>query len=438
MAVKPYARNSPQGVLFRKLQWLILFRAAFAAVLLGSTLIVGVRDQFTFISSTLITVNGIGVLLLFLSLIYKLLLHYTSRWTLLAYGQIGIDSLVVTVILFVTGGLSSIFSFLYLVVIIYASMTLFRPGGLFTAFFCSVQYGVLVALECQGVIYSLGFPAGMAMKPTGWEYVAYRLVVTTVACFGVAFLTGILAEQERRAKQDLWAMEAQVKRVEKLAAIGEMASGLAHEIKNPLASLSGSIQFLREEIPYEAGRDRLMEIILREAARLSALVNDFLIFAKPQPGKPNLIDLEAALEDIVKAFMADNRRRRLMVSRTLEKGVWVEIDPEHLRQVIWNLLLNADEAIEGQGRIDIRMFTQDRQFVCITITDNGCGMTEDVMSSIFDPFFTVKPKGTGLGLSIVQRLVTAFNGLIDVQSAPGRGTTFTLKLRRHPEPGKRS
>ena len=429
--MKVDSRSKPEKTLFRKLQWLIFFRALFAAVLLGSAVFVGIRDNFSFASDALIVVNGIGILLLCLSALYSFILYHTSRLSILGYLQISLDSLLMTGIIFVTGGFSSIFSFLYLVVIIYASMVLFRRGGMCIAFLCSVQYCVLVSLEYQGVIYPMGFGADVVLKSSNWEYLLYKMLVTIAACFGVAFLSGLLAEQERRAKQDLWAMEAQVKRVEKLAAIGEMASGLAHEIKNPLASLSGSIQFLREEIPYDPDRDRLMDIILREAARLTALVNDFLMFAKPQPGHIRLVELDVAIDDVIKVFTADNRRnRRITVSKELDEGVYIEIDPEHLRQVLWNLLLNADEAIEDEGSIDIKMVPLDKQYVCIAITDTGCGMTEEILSSIFDPFFTVKAKGTGLGLSIVQRIISSYNGLIDVRSMPGKGTTFTVKLRR--------
>jgi len=432
--LKVESRNKPEKALFRKLQWLIFFRALFAAVLLGSGVFVGIHEHLTFADQPLVAVNGIALLLVCLSVLYSVILARTSHLSILGYLQISIDSLLVTGIVFVTGGFSSIFSFLYLVVIIYASMVLFRKGGMFIAFFCSIQYGVLVSLEYQGVIYPIGLASDFVLKNNNWEYVPYKLLMTIAACFCVAFLSGLLAEQERRAKQDLWAMEAQVKRVEKLAAIGEMASGLAHEIKNPLASLSGSIQFLREEIPYDPDRDRLMDIILREADRLSALVNDFLMFAKPQPGQIKLVELDVAIDEVIKVFTADNRRnRRIAVSRHLDEGVFIEIDPEHLRQVLWNLLLNADEAIEGEGGIDIKMYPLDKDYVCISIADDGCGMTEETLSLIFDPFFTVKAKGTGLGLSIVQRIITSYNGLIDVRSELGKGTTFTVKLRRIPK-----
>lgn len=428
-------QNKPHQDQYQKIKWLIFFRGLFAAVLMGSALFVGLHENLTFFSQPLLFINFIAVALLILSALYAVILPRLSRIVQFGYIQIFIDSLLITCIIFVTGSFSSIFSFLYIVVIIYASIVLSRRGGMFIAFCCSIQYGVLIALEFQGVIFPVGVEVDFIFRNYNWNYVLYKLFITIVACFGVAFLSGFLAEQERRAKKDLWAMEDQVKRVEKLAAIGEMASGLAHEIKNPLASLSGSIQFLREDIPYDPDRDRLMDIILREADRLTALVNDFLMFAKPQPGQIKIVELDVAFEEIIKVFTSNSRRnKRINVTKELTESVFVEIDPEHLRQVVWNLLLNADEAIEKEGDIDIKMYPVDKKYICIIISDSGCGMTEDTMKSIFDPFFTAKPKGTGLGLSIVQRIITSYNGLIDVRSVPEKGTTFTVRLCRESNP----
>ena len=170
-------------------------------------------------------------------------------------------------------------------------------------------------------------------------------------------------------------------------------------------------------------------LFLREADRLGALVNDFLMFAKPQPGQVKIVDLNSAIREILNIFVADHRRRkRIEVVEDLADGVFIEIDPEHLRQVLWNLLLNADEAIEGEGRITVVMQPLNKSHVYIRITDTGCGITEETIKTIFDPFFTAKPKGNGLGLSIVQRIITSYNGLIEVQSTPGQGTTFEIQL----------
>ena len=133
-----------------------------------------------------------------------------------------------------------------------------------------------------------------------------------------------------------------MQRVEKMAAVGEMGAGLAHEIKNPLASITGSIQLLLEEMPYDAGRDKLMRIILREADRLSALVGNFLLFARPPSGKSKPISLDQAIPETVRLVEQDKRcRDRIEIRQSGQKGLWVAMDPDHFRQVLWNLLVEC-------------------------------------------------------------------------------------------------
>jgi len=420
-----------QSDLYRKLKWLIFFRALFASVLLCSSIIVGYNHHLSHLQPPLIFIYGISIGILALSLFYAIVLRLISNLSYFGYFQLTIDVCCVSGIILLTGGFSSVFLFLYLLVIIYASMITLRKGAMAFAIMSTIQYGLLVDLEYYGVIIPYGFNPKDIMMTYSWSYVVYKLVITTAACFAIAILCGYLAAQERRAKQDLWAMEDQVKRVEKLAAVGEMASGLAHEIKNPLASLSGSIQVLKEEIPYEERHDQLMEIVLRETNRISALVNDFLMFARPHPGKVKTIELSQTIADIIGLFQADSRRnRKITITKNLVKDIHISIDPDQLRQVMWNLLLNAEESIEKEGCIDISINPIDKKYVAITVTDTGCGISEDILKLIFDPFFTRKPKGTGLGLSIVQRIVSSHNGLVDVTSAPGKGTSFMIKFPR--------
>lgn len=430
-------QNKFASDLFRKIKWLIFFRALFATVLLCTSLFIGYNENLLSFKSPLMFLYAISTSILFLSGIYTLILRKISNLFKFGYFQLVIDVFLVSFIIFLTGGFTSVFSFLYLVVIIYASMITFRKGAMIIAIICCIQYGLLVDLEYYGIIHPFGFEARHILMSYSWNYVIYKLVITISACFAIASLSGYLSEQERRARQDLWAMEDQVKRVEKLAAVGEMASGLAHEIKNPLASLSGSIQVLREDLPYEKTRDRLMEIVLRETDRISALVNDFLMFAKPRPGNAIVLSLRKAIDDIVDFFQADIRRRNrcITITRDLINDIYILIDPDQLRQILWNLFLNAEEAIDQEGSITVSMHPADKKYASITIADTGCGMTEDTLKSIFDPFFTRKPKGTGLGLSIVQRLIATSNGFIDVTSVPGKGSSFIVKFPRIPHPG---
>jgi two-component system sensor histidine kinase PilS (NtrC family) len=268
----------------------------------------------------------------------------------------------------------------------------------------------MVDLEYFGFLTPFGMEYGQLAATYTWNQVIYKIMITLLACFAVAFLSSLLSEQTRTSKKELRAMETQVKRVEKMAAIGEMAAGLAHEIKNPLASLSGSIQLLREDIHYDPDHDRLMQIILREADRLSSLVTNFLLYAKPPAGKVEEVQLDKALIETAELFEKNSSTDgRISTTTRIESAVWISIDPVHLRQILWNLLLNAAEAIEGEGEIDIDMYRMKNKQACIKISDSGCGMSQELLKSIFDPFFTTKSSGTGLGLSIVHRILEAYD-----------------------------
>ena len=299
------------------------------------------------------------------------------------------------------------------------------------AAFCSIQYGILIDLEYYGIIdpYFLQESGSIGNYP--WTLVFFKVMITMVACFAVAFLSGLLSEQLRRTKKELSVMEERVERVERMAFLGEMAAGVTHEIKNPLASLAGSIQILRKEISYDPEHDKLMQIVLRETDRLNALVNNFLLFAKPPVGKVERVNLESALAENIELFEKNrDTNRRVSIIGDFSSNIWVEMDPVHLRQVMWNIILNAAEAIEDEGLIKVKTYPLKHNTACIEVSDTGCGMTEKLIQSIFNPFFTTKPSGTGLGLSIVHRILESYNTWLEVESEVGKGSKFTLKLNR--------
>jgi two-component system sensor histidine kinase PilS (NtrC family) len=425
----------------QKLKGLMSFRALFATLLLGSTIILQIgRTEDMPPSRPIQLLYGLIIAIFILSLFYTLVLKRIQRQTLFAYIQVGIDTFIVTLILFMTGGFSSLFSFLYLVVIIYASMLLFSRGSMVMAVLSSIQYGILVDLEYYGLIRPYGIEQSLANLNIPSYQVLFKIVIIMVACFVVAFLSGILSEQERKTKKELKAMAERVQRMERLAAAGEMAAGLAHEIKNPLASLRGSIQLLQEEIPVNSNRGRLMRIVLREADRLGTLVNDFLLFARPPAGNRIPIELNQTLTEIVELFKQDTQcSGRINIEKDTIGEVWVEMDPAHLRQIIFNLLINSAQAIEDTGRIRIGLEPLKNKKVAVRITDTGRGIPDDILPSIYNPFFTTKPTGTGLGLAIVQRIVDSYDSWLEAESEEGKGTTFTLRLPTIPPPaGKRN
>ena len=425
----------PEGEIKEKLKWLMLFRVLFSTLLLSSTIILQFGESPPPIGPPFIVLYGLIATIFFLSILYGLGLYRIKHLILFAYVQVLVDTLVVTGILFVTGNYSSIFSFLYLVVIIYSSILLPPRGTIVIAAVCSIQFGIMVDLEYYGVILPFGTEDALMATAYSWNQVIYKILITMTACLAVAFLSSFLSEQVRRTRKELRTMEDHVKRVEKMAAIGEMAAGLAHEIKNPLASLTSSIQLLRDDIRYDADHDRLMQIILREADRLSSLVTNFLLYARPPAGKAEVIELDKVLVDTAELFEKDaNNDGRVTTNKNIQPNIWIAMDPVHLRQILWNLLINASEAIEGDGTIDIEMYASKNKQAVIKITDNGRGISQDDLQHIFDPFFTTKASGTGLGLSIVQRILEAYDSLLDVQSEINKGTTFLLQFKQIEKP----
>jgi two-component system sensor histidine kinase HydH len=414
-----------------KLKWLMFARVLFTTLLLGSTVILQISESASALAPGPVLLYGLIACIFLLSCLYAVMLGRVRHILLFAYLQISVDSIIVSMIIFVTGNFSSIFSFLYLVVIIYSSMLIYRNGSMAIALICSFQYALLVILEYYGLLKPFAIEESLTAVHADWLQILYKILITTIGCFAVAFLSSLLSEQTRMSKKELWAMEDHVKRVEKMVAMGEMAAGLAHEIKNPLASLAGSIQILKDGVNLEADMARLMQIVLREADRLSSLVNNFLLFAKPPAGRVEPIALGKALDETVELFEKDaGGHTKISIQKEVPPELYIEMDPTHLSQVLWNLLLNAAEAIDGDGSIDIKLYSTKGRRVCIEITDNGCGMTEETISSIFDPFFTTKQNGTGLGLSIVHSILETYNSRLDVKSKTGIGTTLTLDLKR--------
>ena len=384
---------------------------------------------------------AISGFILILSAYCALIYHSINSKVLFAFFQLIVDTFIVTAIIFITGSFESIFTFLYLLVIIAASMLLYRKGSMLIAAFCSVQYGVLIDLEYYGIItpfINQGDLAGLY----NWTHILYRIAIIMGACFAVAFLSGILALQVKRARWDLKIMEEHLKRAERMATMGELASGMAHEIKNPLASLSGSIQLLKESAIPGSTNHKLMQIVLRETDRLSCIVTDFLLFARPHTGNPVVLRLDHVIQETVELFKQDPLcRERIDFETNIQVPGWVCLDSGHIRQILWNLFKNAAEAIkervemgevQEKGVIKVRLFTTRNNKIQLRIKDNGCGIKDADKKAIFDPFFTTKATGSGLGLSIIHRMMENCEGMMDCESEPDQGTLFTLIFKEEP------
>ncbi len=422
--------------LLKKIKWLMFFRVLFTVFLLGSTIIVQYGQQPNSPNPQLVLLYGINAVVLILSIGYAVILRYDIYIPVLAYFQIILDTVVVSLIVFATGCYASIFSFIYLLVIVYSSLLLSRKGSMFIAALSSIQYGLMVELEFYGILKPF-VPVRSLLISDNLTVVTYKIIITMIACFAVAWLSSLLAEQAKSSRKALLAMEEHVRRVDRMAYMGEMAAGLAHEIRNPLASLTGSIQMLKEELQLPTGQEKLMRIVLREADRLSSLMSDFLLFARPPSGNISNILLEEVLLETLALFENDpSYCRRVTITTDLIPHIRIAMDPIHFRQILWNLLLNAAEAIPNQGNIHIRMQNLQNGHVAVHITDSGQGISPEHIPLIYNPFFTTKSSGTGLGLSIVHRLLEAYGGRLDVESRIGQGTVAILKLKKVSEAGR--
>lgn len=219
-----------------------------------------------------------------------------------------------------------------------------------------------------------------------------------------------------------------VRRNERLAALGGMAASVAHEIRNPLAAISGSAELLSTAELGDEDR-RLLEIIRRESTRLSDMVRDLLAFTRPREPVPVRVELDSSVRTTAESFAADPANAGITMVFDGAPGVEVEVDPSQLGQVLWNLMRNAAEALEGSGTIHVAVNAEDDE-ACIEVTDDGKGIEPERIEHIFDPFFTTKEHGTGFGLAIVHRIVHDNGGTIRVRSTPGVGSTFTIVFPR--------
>lgn len=560
--------NISQSELPGRLQKLMFLRVLFVSFLLGASVFLQVKEAKTYFGNIQTFHYLLIAAIYFLTFIYIVLLKYQKDLSKLAYSQLLMDTFLITAIIYATGGIESIFSFLYILTIINASIMLYRKGGMIVASSSSILYGLLLDLHYFDVIEPFG--SHMAHYPAEDKrfYIFYMIVVNVAAFYLVAFLSSFISEQARksrvelRAKQDdliklealneriirsimsglvtldeqnrvilfnpaaeeifainsdqaigrkitdifplldeylgdgkarpdrlskkphqfidlpylredgeriflrfsisplrltdgdqkgqilffqdmteVKLIEEEMKKVEGLALIGELAAGIAHEIRNPMASISGSIQMLKESLDKDDVNSRLMDIMLREVNRLNHLVNDFLLFARPKPFDLQEFDLgQLTIESLELFKNSGNWTDKLRVETDFKQDIKLESDPEQIKQVLWNLFLNASEAMPNGGvvRVSADMVESDdssepgQKMVKITVRDSGQGFSERALSHLFTPFFTTKEGGSGLGLATVKRIVEGLKGKVDGENHPDGGAQITILLNLSP------
>ncbi len=554
--------NKNQSELAGRLQKLMLLRLLFISVLLGASVFIQVKQTKTYFGNIQTTHYFLIATVYFLTFVYIILYTTFKNLVKQAYLQLLADSFFITAIIFSTGGIGSIFSFLYILNIINASIILYRRGGMIIAGSCSILYGLLLNLHYYDVIEPLG-----SSREYFFEYQAsnifYIITVNIAAFYIVAFLSSFPSEQARKSREALrekeddisklealneWIIssitsgliaidqqkkiilfnpaaekifgltvtdvigkripdilalideyitnnseervsartkphtfsdityrnangetlalrvsmspliipdivqkgdillfqdvtemkeiEKAMKRVEGLALVGELAAGIAHEIRNPMASISGSIQMLKEGLDADEVNIRLMDIILREIDRLNHLINDFLKFARPKPFELRKFKLNQLITESLELLKHGGKwKKNIDLNLDLDDMDMIISDPEQVRQVIWNILLNAIEALPERGFLHIStrpVITDDSEsgMIELKIRDSGRGFSERSLKQMFSPFFTTKEEGSGLGLAIVKQIVEGLKGSINLHNHPDGGAEVIVLLKR--------
>ncbi|SPD74051.1 Signal transduction histidine kinase [uncultured Desulfobacterium sp.] len=537
----------------RGLRRLMLLRVVVVTVLLGIAAVIQIKGKIS-PSAGVPVVFAVIIVTYLLSLLYILILKAVKVIKINVYIQALCDILLITLLVYVTGGITSVYSALYNLVIIYASLFLAKRGGLFAASASSVFYGLLLDFQYYGVLPLYGALTDYTFDAA---YVLSRLFIHIVSYFIVAVLVSFIAEKEKKSRslltekesefdqldflyksiienvnagivtidhagkiksfnraaeeitgflftdiegnwiesifpgfyealenierqkeggeaipraeivvdgkerkdihlgfsvsplndasdnmigsvvifQDLTAtklMEKEIEKSKNLALIGEMAAGLAHEIRNPLTALSGSIQLLKRNLDLDETDARLMQIILRGRDQLEKLISNFLLLARPNPGDREKLDITNIISDVIESIKYDpSWHDNIRMERELCDDSTVFGNRTEVKQMIWNLILNAIQAMPGGGTLKLATktsTTSKKKHLEVLISDTGCGIEKDTANKIFTPFFTTKERGTGLGLAIANRIAGSHRGEIKIESGAGKGTICKVIL----------
>ncbi|HLX44689.1 MAG TPA: ATP-binding protein [Bryobacteraceae bacterium] len=314
---------------------------------------------------------------------------------------------------------------LYYLPIIMAALFLGWRGGLIAALFAGSSLLLRPFMDSRGAYYDL----------------LDQCLEATIFCV-VGLVIGVLSD--RRDKQtsalelttiklgkvyrELQENFERMKRAERLYALGQLSAGLAHEIRNPLAGIEGSVTVLQSEPQSEERRREFLEIIQKECRRLNRLLTNFLDFAKPRPPQIQPADVAALLDSTISLAEHAVERKPIVLRKDLAAKIpAVECDVEQIKQVLLNLTMNAIQAMPDGGEV-VLSASEREGFLHIQVADQGSGIDPRDRDRIFDPFFTTRNEGTGLGLSVAHQIVGEHGGILSVEPREGRGSTFVVIL----------
>jgi len=418
-----------EPLLATRLAWLTGLRLLLLTLLLGLTASFHLRRNINELES--FSGNLVLATLAFaygLAAIYAAVLRQGRRLVGLAYTQLVLDQLTWTALVYVSGGAAS-------------GATAFYGLTCLTGAILIGLRGAAVA-AAAGASFYLGlcsaFASGLIRPPPDQSHrlyalrlvdMAYPVMLNLLVMMIVTLLAGYLAERLRLAGGRLLEATLRAERAEKLAMLGRLAAGLAHEIRNPLGSIVGSIQLVQSAPGLDEESRELCQLVERETARLNDLVSDMLDLARPRPPALGPVDLAKVAQDVVRLAARSGRGSDVELGYEGPDALTVTADAGQLRQVLWNLVRNAIQASSPGARVTVRVDERADSPV-LEVSDQGPGIPSELQAEIFDAFFTTRAAGVGIGLAVVKRIVDDHGWAIEVVSEKGQGATFRVELRR--------
>jgi two-component system sensor histidine kinase PilS (NtrC family) len=381
-------------------------------------------------TSTFLPLSHFYLIVIFiyvLSCVYFMFYHWGRNYSFQVYFQIIMDLFWITALVYISGGLHGTFHFLYILEIVAASVLLSGRAAYLTAALSSIFFGALVDLMYFGVIPYYG---GLHRSEAAAGVFINNIFVSWSVFFLIAFLVNSLTRRLRMTRSELEAARKELKVNKNLALAGDVAAHLAHEIRNPLAAISGSVQVLNRDLDLTGEQKELMRIVIKESERVSKSFEHFLTLASSGKMNFTLFRFSRLMKETLTLLKASGGLPDNIEIRGNYKSSDISYygNSNQFKQIFWNILNNSVKAMPEGGLLSVNFDIIDKHSVLLRFTDTGFGMKEEDRERIFEPFFSGFEKGQGVGLSVVRRMVGDYNGHIDVVSAPEKGTEISIIL----------
>lgn len=362
-----------------------------------------------------------------MTLMYLVLYRFDRHYRFQAYFQIVCDLFWITALVYISGGAGGSFYFLYVFSIIAASLFLSGRAAYAAASLASILFGALA----DGMYYGLiPYFREDQVQDLSLGLVLYTIFLAWSLFFVIAFLVNHLARNLNKTRDALTNAKRELELKERQAAAGRASALIAHEIRNPLAAISGAIQVLKGELELDAEQAKLMDIVISESRRVSQSIDQFLNLASPGKEEFRTFDVCAVLrETLTMLRMSGELNGRHSILGNFETGrVEFYGNPGQFKQIFWNLTRNALQAMPGGGALTIDVDGDDTSMIRLRFIDTGKGMTEGEIAKMFEPFYSRFEGGQGLGMAVVRKIVEDFEGRIEVSSRPDHGTEIEIRF----------